>query len=55
MKTASPVLCDTDPLIILGKLNRLELLRHEIAARPDIWMGAKLCEQVLASLRSSSD
>ena len=35
--------------------DRLELLLHEIAARPDIWIGAKLCEQVLASLRSSGD
>jgi predicted nucleic acid-binding protein len=36
-------------------LDSLELLLHEIAARPDIWIGAKLCEQVLASLRSSGD
>ena len=35
--------------------DRLELLLHEIAARPDIWIGAKLCEQVLASLRSSGN
>ena len=28
-----------------------ELLIREIAARPDIWIGARLCEQVLASLR----
>lgn len=27
-----------------------ELLIHEIAARPDIWIAARLCEQVLASL-----
>jgi predicted nucleic acid-binding protein len=27
-----------------------ELLIREIAARPDIWISAKLCEQVLASL-----
>ncbi len=30
----------------------VELLIQEIAARPDIWISAKLCEQVLASLRS---
>ena len=28
----------------------VELLIQEIAARPDIWMSAKLCEHVLASL-----
>ena len=39
----------------LLSFDRLELLLHEIAARPDIWIGAKLCEQVLASLRSSGD
>lgn len=27
-----------------------ELLLHEIASRPDIWIAARLCEQVLASL-----
>ena len=37
----------------LLSFDRLELLLHEIAARPDIWIGAKLCEQVLVSLRSS--
>jgi uncharacterized protein len=31
-------------------LDQAELLIHEIAARPDIWLSAKLCEQVLASL-----
>jgi len=30
---------------------QVELLIREIAARPDIWIGARLCEQVLASLR----
>lgn len=29
----------------------VEVLIREIAGRPDIWIGAKLCEQVLASLR----
>lgn len=33
-------------------LAHVELLIQEIAARPDIWISAKLCEQVLASLRS---
>ena len=32
-----------------------ELLLREIAARPDIWIGARLCEQVLASLRLPRD
>ena len=39
----------------LLSFDRLELMIHEIAARPDIWIGAKLCEQVLASVRSSDD
>lgn len=34
----------------LLSLDQVELLIHEIAARPDIWIAAKLCEQVLASL-----
>ena len=36
---------------------QVELLIQEIAARPDIWIGARLCEQVLASLQKleSSD
>lgn len=36
---------------------QVELLVQEIAARPDIWIGARLCEQVLASLQKleSSD
>ncbi len=32
--------------------DHVELLIQEIAARPDIWISAKLCEQVLASLQS---
>jgi len=36
-------------------LAQTELLIDEIAARPDIWIGAKLCEQVLSSLREPSD
>jgi predicted nucleic acid-binding protein len=35
----------------LLSFDQVELLIHEIAARPDIWIGARLCEQVLASLR----
>lgn len=35
----------------LLSFSQVELLINEIAARPDIWIGAKLCEQVLASLR----
>lgn len=31
---------------------QVELLIQEIAARPDIWIGARLCEQVLQALRS---
>ena len=31
-----------------------ELLIDEIAARPDIWISSKLCDQVLRSLRKSS-
>jgi predicted nucleic acid-binding protein len=31
-------------------LDQVELLLREIAARPDIWISARLCEQVLASL-----
>jgi predicted nucleic acid-binding protein len=30
----------------------VELLMQEIAIRPDIWISTKLCEEVLASLRS---
>lgn len=38
-----------------GILSRpeVELLLQEIAARPDIWIGAKLCEQMLQALRTS--
>jgi len=35
----------------LLSFDRVELLIREIAARPDIWISARLCEQVLASLR----
>jgi predicted nucleic acid-binding protein len=35
----------------LFSFDQVEALIREIAARPDIWIGAKLCEQVLASLR----
>lgn len=31
----------------------VELLLQEIAVRPDIWISAKLCEQVLQTLRQS--
>ncbi len=31
----------------------VDLLIQEIAARPDIWISAKLCEQVLQALRVS--
>lgn len=31
----------------------VELLIQEIAARPDIWISARLCEQVLKALRES--
>jgi predicted nucleic acid-binding protein len=37
----------------LLSFDQIELLIREIAARPDIWIAAKLCEQVLASLRQS--
>jgi predicted nucleic acid-binding protein len=36
----------------LLSLAQTELLIEEIIARPDIWISAKLCEQVLASLQS---
>jgi len=38
----------------LLSFDQIELLIREIAARPDIWIGAKLCEQVLASLSESN-
>lgn len=38
----------------LLSFGRVELLIHEIAARPDIWIGERLCEQVLASLKSDT-
>ena len=31
--------------------SRVELLIREIGSRPDVWIGTRLCEQVLASLR----
>ncbi len=37
----------------LLSLSQVELLLNEIAARPDIWIGPKLCSQVLRSLRKS--
>ena len=37
----------------LISLDQAELLIREIAARPDIWIAARLCEQVLASLRQA--
>jgi predicted nucleic acid-binding protein len=37
----------------LLSLDQVELLIREIAARPDIWIAAKLCEKVLASLRGT--
>jgi hypothetical protein len=62
LSTAPIVLSNAGPLIALGILvqayrqnllsfSQIELLINEIAARPDIWIGAKLCEQVLTSLR----
>lgn len=35
----------------LLSFDRVELLIREIGSRPDIWIGARLCEQVLALLR----
>jgi len=32
-------------------LDEVELLVQQIAARPDIWIGARLCEEVLRALR----
>jgi predicted nucleic acid-binding protein len=32
---------------------QVELLLEEIASRPDIWISAQLCNQVLAQLRSN--
>lgn len=37
----------------LLSFDQVELLIREIAARPDIWIGERLCDQVLASLRES--
>jgi predicted nucleic acid-binding protein len=35
----------------LLSLEQVELLIREIAVRPDIWISARLCTQVLAALR----
>lgn len=49
-------LCGTLGIVVrahregLISLDQAELLIREIAARPDIWIAARLCEQVLASL-----
>ena len=37
----------------LISLDQADLLIREIAARPDIWIAAKLCDQVLASLQQA--
>lgn len=39
----------------LLSLSQVEWLLNEIAARPDIWIGSKLCSQVLRSLRESDE
>ncbi|MFQ5614166.1 MAG: DUF3368 domain-containing protein [Anaerolineae bacterium] len=39
----------------LLSFDHIELLLHEIAARPDIWIAAKLCDQILSSLREFQD
>jgi predicted nucleic acid-binding protein len=39
----------------LLSFGQVELLIREVAARPDIWIGARLCEQVLALLRQSEE
>lgn len=44
------VVTNAGPLIALGKLNR-----REVSVRPDIWISGKLCEQVLASLRTTDN
>ncbi len=38
----------------LLSFDQAELLVREIAARPDIWIAARLCEQVLASLHRTA-
>ena len=49
-------LCGTLGILVLAhrggliSLDQAELLIREIAARPDIWIAARLCEQVLVSL-----
>lgn len=39
----------------LLSFSQVELLIQEIAARPDIWISAKLCQQVLDSLHQSEE
>jgi predicted nucleic acid-binding protein len=39
----------------LLSFNQIELLIHEVAARPDIWISTKLCQQVLDSLYQSEE
>jgi predicted nucleic acid-binding protein len=39
----------------LLSFSQVELLIHEIAVRPDTWIGARLCERVLASLCESDN
>lgn len=39
----------------LLSFDQTDLLIREIAARPDIWISARLCEQVLASLRREDE
>jgi len=49
-------LCGTLGILVRARrgnlisLEQAELLIRELAARPDIWIAARLCEQVLASL-----
>ncbi|MCG2770249.1 MAG: DUF3368 domain-containing protein [Anaerolineae bacterium] len=38
----------------LLSLDQAEPLMREIAAHPDIWIAARLCDQVLTSLRQSA-
>ena len=37
----------------LLSLDQVELLIEEMDARPDTWIGARLCEQVIALLRKT--
>jgi predicted nucleic acid-binding protein len=51
-------LCGTLGILVMAyrggllSLDQAELLIREIAVRPDIWISARLCEQVLVSLPS---